>query len=165
MVKVFIYLSLLLPSFLLASPKGHTDLQCLTANLFFEARGEGEAGMRAVSDVVINRTKHKFFKGQNTACKVVFARKQFSWTVQHSKDLIARVLSGNLEGFKPEDIAAYQKAKKIAKQALKNVPRSTLPKSVVNFHTTEINPRWASTMKKYATIGNHVFYSHKKKGK
>lgn len=165
MLRVFIYLSFLLPTLSLASIKGYTDEQCLTANLFFEARGEGEAGMRAVSDVVINRTKHKFFKGQNTACKVVFARKQFSWTAQHPKDLIARVLKGNLEGFMPEDIAAYQKAKKIAKQALKNVPRSTLPKTVVNFHTTEVNPRWASKMKKYAKIGNHVFYSFKKKGK
>ena len=141
-----------------------TDEQCLTANLYFEARGEGEAGMRAVSDVVINRTKHKAFKGQDTACKVVFAKGQFSWTKQHPKKLITKLLNGDLEGFKPDDVLAYQKANKIAKQSLSNVPKSTLPKWVINFHTVQVNPVWADKMKKYATIGQHVFYGFKKKG-
>ena len=142
----------------------YTEEGCLTANLFFEARGEGEAGMRAVADVVINRTKHTAFKGQDTACKVIFAPKQFSWVRQQPINRIQKLLNGDLTGFNQKDRATYQQAQIIAKNALDNVPISKLPKWVVNFHTVKVAPVWKHSMKYYKTIGQHVFYGFKKKG-
>lgn len=49
----------------------------MAANLYFEARGEGERGMIAVGHVTLNRVKSKDFP--STICGVVKQRSQFSW--------------------------------------------------------------------------------------
>ena len=46
------------------------DLQCLTEAVYWEARGEGAAGMAAVAQVVLNRVRHPAFP--KTICAVVF---------------------------------------------------------------------------------------------
>lgn len=163
MHKVAIVLGLLLPS-LGTTSELYTDEQCLTANVYFEARGESLRGMRAIADTTLNRTKHTAFKGQDTVCKVVFAKGQFSWTFQLPKKRIQKVLNADLTGFKSEDVSAYQKASQVAVQALNNEPMSRLPPWVVNFHTVQSSPDWSSKMRYYATIGNHRFYGFKKKG-
>jgi spore germination cell wall hydrolase CwlJ-like protein len=59
------------------SDKLKEDILCLTANLYFEARGEGVKGLKAVADVTLNRVKSK--KYPSSVCKVVFQKSQFSW--------------------------------------------------------------------------------------
>lgn len=160
----FLFVSaLFLPSLGITSNL-YTDEQCLTANVFFEARGESLKGMRAIADTTLNRTKHSAFKGQDAVCKVVFAKGQFSWTFQLPKKRIQRVLNADLAGFKAEDVSAYRKASEVAVQALNNEPVSRLPSWVVNFHTVQISPPWSNKMRYYATVGNHKFYGFKKKG-
>lgn len=141
-----------------------SDLRCLTANIYYEARGESLKGMRAIADTTLNRTKHSAFKGQDDVCKVVFAKGQFSWTHQQPKKRTQKLLNDDLTGLKGKDIQAYQNAKQIAVEALNNEPVSRLPKWVVNFHTVDINPNWSTSMKYYGTIGRHKFYGFKKKG-
>ncbi|MFM8375734.1 MAG: cell wall hydrolase, partial [Phenylobacterium sp.] len=46
------------------------DLDCLTQAVYYEARGEGRAGMQAVAQVVLNRARHPAFP--KTICGVVF---------------------------------------------------------------------------------------------
>jgi len=46
------------------------DLDCLTKAAYYEARGEGRDGMRAVVQVVLNRVRHSAFP--NSVCGVVF---------------------------------------------------------------------------------------------
>jgi spore germination cell wall hydrolase CwlJ-like protein len=75
-----------------------------------------------------------------------------------------KVLSEDLRGFKADDLAAYQKAKSIATEALSEEYKSILPRNVISFHSVAITPHWANKMKKYSTIGSHVFYSFKRKG-
>ena len=162
MNKFVIILGLLLPSLGITS-EIYTDEQCLTANVFFEARGESLRGMKAIADVTINRTKHSAFPENESICAVVFQPYQFSWVYGDSKRS-KKVLMGDLRGFKVEDRATYEKAKQIAIEALSEGYKLLLPSWVVSFHNTTVNPSWASKMRYYATIGNHKFYGFKKKG-
>ena len=141
-----------------------SDLQCLTANIYYEARGESLKGMRAIADTTLNRTKHPAFKGQDDVCKVVFAKGQFSWTQQQPKKRIQKLLEGDLTGFKAQDKASYWEAHLIAGEALAEGYKPLLPSSVISFHTVAITPHWVNKMKFYGTIGNHRFYSFKRKG-
>jgi hypothetical protein len=59
-----------------AKLRGWTDSQCLATALHYEARGEPLAGRRAVLDTITNRM---LATGQS-ACSVVLARGQFSWS-------------------------------------------------------------------------------------
>lgn len=133
-----------------------TDLQCLTANLFFEARGEKPIGKVAVADVTKNRVQSKKYPGN--LCSVVFQRKQFSWTHQQSWNNIQKVLNGSVSGFKAADKAAYHRAKEIAEKSLKGLVR-VLPESSLHYHATYVKPSWSRKMKVYAKIGTHVFYN------
>ena len=141
-----------------------SDLNCLIANIYYEARGESLKGMRAIADTTLNRTKHSAFKGQDDVCKVVFARGQFSWTHQQPKKRIQKLLEGDLTGFKAQDKASYWEAQLIAAEALSGGYRPLLPNWVVSFHNQGVSPSWARTMRKYGTIGNHTFFGYKTKG-
>lgn len=132
-----------------------TDLQCLTANLYFEARGEKPVGMLAVADVSKNRVQSK--KYPNSLCAVVFQRNQFSWSHQQSWNSIQKVLNGSVSGFRAADRAAYQTAEKIAQKSLKGLLK-VLPESSLHYHATYVKPSWSRKMQVYARIGTHVFY-------
>ena len=132
-----------------------TDLQCLTANLYFEARGEKPVGLVAVADVTKNRVQSK--KYPSSFCAVVFQRSQFSWAHQQSWNSIQKVLNGSVSGFKAADKAAYHRAKEIAEKSLKGLVR-VLPESSLHYHATYVKPSWSRKMQKYAIIGSHVFY-------
>lgn len=133
-----------------------TDLQCLTANLYFEARGEKPIGMLAVADVTKNRVQSKKYPG--SVCTVVFQKHQFSWVKQQSWNSIQKVLNGSVSGFRAADRAAYQKAKEIAQKSIKGLVR-VLPESSLHYHATYVKPSWSRKMKVYAKIGTHVFYN------
>lgn len=132
-----------------------TSVDCLAANLFFEARGESVQGMKAVAKVTLNRVNSK--KYPSNICSVVFQRKQFSWTHQQTWVRIDKVLRGSVSNFKMQDRKAYDKAQKIAQSALKN-GLNVLPDDSLHYHATHVNPKWSKKMRKYATIGNHTFY-------
>jgi spore germination cell wall hydrolase CwlJ-like protein len=134
-----------------------TDLDCLTSNIYHEARGESTRGMRAIADVTLNRVQHPAFVNQDSVCKVVFAPSQFSWVKQQPKKVTQRLLRGDTKGLKDKDVLAYQKAAQIATEALSEGYQPLLPSSVVSFHNTKVNPRW--NMKRYGVVGNHVFYN------
>ena len=53
------------------------EVHCMALNMFFEARGEGKAGMIAVGHVTLNRVKSPKFP--NSICSVVKQPGQFSW--------------------------------------------------------------------------------------
>lgn len=159
MLKFLIILGIFLPNLGFASEKP-SDLQCLTATVFFEARAESSKGQKAVADVVLNRTKHSAFGG--TICDVVKQPYQFSW---FKNDRRARkVLMGNLTGFKAEDKASYWEAHLIAGEALAAGYKPLLPLHVVSFHNNTVTPNWSTKMNRYAKIGSHTFYSFKRKG-
>lgn len=131
------------------------ELKCLTANLFFEARGEGALGLKAVAEVTINRSNSP--KYPSDICKVVFQTSQFSWTFEQSKANIKDVLAGNLANYKLVEQKAYKQAQEVAYKAYTS-KNKLLPTNALFYHTKTVKPYWADKFIKVAVIGNHVFY-------
>lgn len=135
------------------------DLACMTANIFFEARGEGVKGMEVVAKVTMNRVGHK--KYPPNVCAVVFQRKQFSWTHQQQWKTIWDVMNGRLDGFSSKDKAAYQQARKTAQKALTGSMDIVLSESALWYHTTQVKPVWRKKLQKIGTVGQHIIYKER----
>lgn len=123
-------------------PAKAQDIECLARNIYHEARGEPLEGQIAVAQVTVNRVRnHKF---HNTVCDVVYAHRQFSWTLEKRKGV--------------KDIKAWQASVSIARAVLTQSVR--LPNfNALYFHTHKVSPRWNRTKRVVAIIGNHIFYS------
>ena len=124
------------------------DLECLTQALYYEARGEGRAGMEAVAQVVLNRARHPAFP--KSVCGVVFqgaARKtgcQFSFTC-----------SGVMRGRVNQ--SAWNRARTVASSALSGSVNAAVG-SATHFHTTAVAPGWRNSLIRVGQVGSHVFY-------
>ena len=124
------------------------DLECLTQAAYYEARGEGSDGMRAVAQVVLNRARHPAFP--NSVCGVVFqgaGRRtgcQFSFTCD-----------GSMRG--PVNRAAWNRARDIASRALSGYVYAPVG-SATHFHTTAVSPAWRGSLIRVTQVGQHLFY-------
>lgn len=124
------------------------DLECLTQAAYYEARGEGVEGMRAVAQVVLNRARHPAFP--RSVCGVVFqgsGRKvgcQFSFTCD-----------GSMRG--AVNRAAWDRARNVASAALSGAVYAGVGNATF-FHTTAVTPSWRNSFLRVAQVGNHVFY-------
>ena len=123
--------------------------KCLSEVLYYEARGEGAGGQKAVAEVVFHRMNHGNFG--HSICAVVYEGQdkpgcQFSFTC-----------NGDVK--RPKQETAWQQSEALAAQiltgqvALKNATGGAL-----NFHAVSVAPDWAETMDKTTQIGNHIFY-------
>lgn len=117
---------------------------CLARNIFYEAGVEDEAGKIAVAQVTLNRLKSG--RWGDDLCKVVHARKQFSWTLEKKK------LYGKPDGkLWTQSLEAKQKF-------LEGRKINGLDDSLF-YHTDYIKaPVWTRKMKSVAKIGQHIFY-------
>ncbi|MGY6411195.1 MAG: cell wall hydrolase [Alkalilacustris sp.] len=129
-------------------PVGLDDLTCLTRALYHEARGEGERGMRAVAEVVLNRADSPRFP--DTVCAVVDQGSgngrgcQFSFVCDGSER----------RRLEPR---AWRRASGLAREMLNGAPRS-LTDGATHFHATRVNPHWARVYELTAEIGAHRFF-------
>jgi len=135
-------------AYLLASDEAHAKVSfeaektCIATAIYHEARGEPLEGMIAVANVIVNRMGSRRFP--STACKVVYQRKQFSWTLFPSK-------LEPVEDFRNTDIL------KIAELALLG-KLIDYTNGATHYHANYVNPYWASSKSYSVTIGNHIFY-------
>jgi spore germination cell wall hydrolase CwlJ-like protein len=111
---------------------------CSALNLHHEARGESILGQYAVVHVTRNRAKYN----PDKVCGIVFAHKQFSWTI-------------NMSGHNSHD---FEKAIHIAHMAWLS---QDITYGATHYHSVQIRPYWAAKMKRTARIGNHIFYRGK----
>ena len=125
--------------------------RCLSEALYYEARGEGVKGQKAVAEVVFHRMRTGNYG--HSICAVVYegADKpgcQFSFAcngeLSHAKSahawlraeiLAARILTGE-----------------------ENLGDAT--GGATSFHAVSVQPDWASELQRTVQIGNHVFYRH-----
>ena len=161
--------SLLILLLLGAAPVAHqpkvnpAERDCLTSNIYYEARGESLQGQRAVAQVTLNRVKSKNYP--KTVCGVVMQKHQFSWTKQVPKTEQQKALNGSPPQSKQQEVLAYASARKVAVEALNDSNKNLLPETVLWYHTTTVNPVWNKQMKRVSQVGRHVFYQHKTEGK
>jgi spore germination cell wall hydrolase CwlJ-like protein len=127
------------------------DLTCLARNVYFEARGEPEAGQYAVAEVTMNRRASSSYP--DTVCAVVHEKRwdairgryvgAFSWT---EFDVLPEPRGEEWE-------RAWQIAEDVYYR--REPPRM---QGVLHFHAQHVRPAWAKERKLAARIGRHVFY-------
>ena len=127
-------------------PLNHA-ITCLSRTIYWEAKGEGAAGMEAIANVVMNRLGHKGFP--NTICGVVKQGHeqgacQFSWWCDGRSD-------------DAEEGEPYAIAKGIVRKAL-NRQLTDRTGGALYFHQRKATPSWSSEYIKTVEVGEHVFY-------
>lgn len=126
-----------------------TAALCMALNLYHEARSEPIMGQYAVAMVTLNRAKGE----RKNVCRVVLAKKQFSWTTTLVKGVT--VAPSGL----PKDQDAWKKAQIIANVSLSGkMPDFTNGSNF--YHVQRIRPYWVSSMERTKQVGRHIFYRH-----
>ena len=124
------------------------EFDCMTAAVYYEARGETPAGQAAVAQVVLNRMRHPAFP--KTVCGVVFQGAgnggcQFSFACNGAMH----------RGREP---AAWDRAKAVAGRALSGFVMSDVGRAT-HFHVAALGKVWGGGMVRVAQVGGHVFYT------
>jgi len=123
--------------------------RCLSEVMYYEARGEGSSGQKAVAEVVFHRLRNG--KYGNSICAVVYEGAgrpscQFSFTC-----------NGDMR--RAKDMGAWRNAEFLAARIMTGeVHLANATGGATNFHATSVEPVWAPTLKRTTQIGNHVFY-------
>ena len=139
------------------------EVDCLSKNMYYEARSEGLAGMLAVTAVVLNRVEDKRFP--NDVCGVVYQgpttksirtpsvkypiknKCQFSWYCDGKSDT-------------PLDIKSFAFARGLAYEILKGTfSYVDITEGALFYHAKSVKPSWSKVFKKTVEINEHKFYS------
>lgn len=123
--------------------------RCLSEVLYYEARGEGVQGEKAVAEVVFHRMNTGNYG--HSICAVVYEGSgrpgcQFSFTC-----------NGDLR--RTKEVRAWAQAEQLAAQILTGQAwRKNSTAGATNYHAVSVMPDWAPTLEKTTQIGNHIFY-------
>jgi N-acetylmuramoyl-L-alanine amidase len=152
-------------------PETEPSAECLAMNMYHEARGQGIAGVLAVSFVVFNRVRDKRFP--NTVCQVIQqGPTQESWKTRKIKNLspILRKyypirnrcqFSWWCDGRSDEikDTKLYARYLKIANGMIRNeFSLIDITDGATFYHADYVKPAWAKTKYRTIEIGDHIFY-------
>lgn len=131
------------------------QIDCLAANIYFEARSESKEGKRAVAFVTMNRATSRRFP--KTVCEVVKQQVgpvcQFSWWCDERSRMTAVRRAFNRE--------TYQEIWKIAHdvfinyRTLPDITRGALFYHADYVHKSELG---MTNLRVTARIGQHIFY-------
>ena len=123
-----------------------SDQEILALTLAGEARGEGERGMLAVAQVVIQR----YNSSRSTTISAVCLRPyQFScWR--------AGVFTQDSSKIRLEP--SWRLANQIAYNVLHRIPIRNTVGNATHYCRTDCSPSWASTATVTVVLGNHIFY-------
>lgn len=115
------------------------DLECMTRNIYHEARGTNHNNQLAVALVVMNRHR---ITGQ-TLCQVIYSPGQFAWT---------RRRPGVIR--EPD---AWDRARSIAYMVMFSGDVHDITRGATHFHERNILPDWSRRSSQRIVIGSHVF--------
>lgn len=133
------------------------EMECLSKNIYHEARNEGMTGQRAVAWATLNRVHSDEYP--DTVCEVVYQAVlneegipiknecQFSWFCDGKSDDI-------------ENQASWNVAERIAAEVMNSYGKETDPTNgAIMYHAAYVEPYWASSYEKTARIDTHIFYN------
>jgi spore germination cell wall hydrolase CwlJ-like protein len=126
------------------------QLRCLAEAVYFEARGEPEAGQAAVAQVVLNRVRSGIYP--TTVCGVVYQDRERPFACQFSFACEGKSL-------RVEEPACWATATRIAAGVAAGKIYDAKLASAINYHAVYVRPFWASTLQRLNRIGWHVFYA------
>jgi spore germination cell wall hydrolase CwlJ-like protein len=137
------------------------DTYCMALNIYHESRSENLAGKFAVADVVMNRVNDRRYP--NNICTVIYEaemkpswrdpevlvparnRCQFSWYCDGKSD-------------EPTETDAWNESILVAHQSIYEGRMQGLTEGATHYHTTYVEPYWASSLDLVGHIGSHIFY-------
>lgn len=123
--------------------------RCLSEAMYYEARGEGRRGEKAVAEVVFHRLRTGHYG--HSICAVVYEGAyrpgcQFTFTC-----------NGMLN--QPKNQKYWMRAQLLAAKILTGEEHlSDTTEGATSYHAVSVNPVWASELVRTVKIGNHVFY-------
>jgi spore germination cell wall hydrolase CwlJ-like protein len=125
-----------------------SELDCLTAAVYYEARGEAPAGQAAVAQVVLNRVGQANFA--RSVCGVVYQGAkshscQFSFACHGVKHGV-------------REAAAWDRSRAVASRALAGYVMPAVGRATY-FHVASLGAVWGPHMGAVAHVGHHIFYS------
>ncbi len=125
--------------------------RCLSEVLYYEARGEGLKGQKAVAEVVFHRMRTGNYG--HSICAIVYEGAgrtgcQFSFTC-----------NGELKQAKAP--GAWLRAQILAARILTGEEGlSDVTEGATSFHAASVQPDWAYELQRTVQIGNHIFYKN-----
>jgi spore germination cell wall hydrolase CwlJ-like protein len=139
------------------------EAYCLAKNIYFEARGEGIQGQKAVALVTMNRVNSERYP--DTICGVVEQSAKlkysdkvvcaFSW-VCSDYNKVPVIKKNGTENERV--IREFETAAKIAVQAMQGELRDITKGATHFFNPEKAQPKWAEDLQPTMTLGKHVFY-------
>jgi polyphosphate kinase 2 len=139
-------------------PEFTNDDLIVAATIWGEARGEGEEGMKAVANVIKNRSD----KQGNSPKEIALKPKQFSIWNDTTPDKFQNFINDTIQKH-PGSNKAWEISKNMVKNFIKKKGDDNT-KGALFYHTTNIKPKWDFKKLQYTTtIGHHKFYRLKDK--
>jgi len=123
------------------------ETSCLAEALYYEARGQGLLGAKAIAEVIVRRTHSAAYP--HSICGVVHqgtgSSCQFSFVCDGTMD-------------RPKATSEWNRAVHWATQILQgNLPLTNITQGAISFHAESIEADWPG-MQPTVTIGHNVFY-------
>lgn len=126
------------------------ERQCLAQAMYYEARGEGVEGEKAVAEVVFHRMRSHAFP--STVCGVVFEGAHKLHACQFSF-----ACNGDLAHAKEQ--RAWAEARLLAAKIMTGaVPLGDITEHAISYHAVYVEPDWSGSLVRTVQIGNHIFY-------
>lgn len=130
------------------------SIDVLARTLWGEARGEGNTGMHAVANVIMNRVAHAekkggFWWGNNI---IQVCQKPYQFSCWNRSDANFKKLAAVDEG----DMY-FATAVRIARRAMAGV-LDDVTGAATHYHADSITPYWVKGETSTTTIGRHIFY-------
>jgi spore germination cell wall hydrolase CwlJ-like protein len=122
--------------------------RCLAEAMYYEARGEGETGERAVAEVVLNRLTEGLHG--HTICSVVYEG------VGQTFCQFTFACDGSLS--RPKAGEPWRAAEVLAARLLAGEAPANGAQGATYYHTISVHPVWEPKLVRVAQIGNHVFF-------
>ncbi|NDB64833.1 MAG: cell wall hydrolase [Euryarchaeota archaeon] len=133
------------------------EIECLTTNLYHEARNEPIIGQMAVNFVVFNRVKSEDFP--DSICGVTLQARsykengepvknscQFSWYCDGKADEI-------------KNIKKYNQLYQLSYNMFYNANKlDDVTEGALYYHADYVNPKWSRVHEKVVQIDTHIFY-------
>ena len=133
------------------------EQRCLEEIMWYEARGEGLQGMKAVANVVLNRVNSEIYP--KSICDVVDQPRQFSYR-NHLKPSQRIEINPS-----PSEYDVYAEMQSHIRRWRTEGFEPILEHNVLWYASSRVSNRWTKAKIKVKQIGKHVFYAKKNKDK
>ena len=121
------------------------DIKCLAYSIYREAGNQTESAQFAVGQVHVNRAREGSWGA--SLCKVVYARAQFSWTLEQRK-----------VSWTPRQSAHFTA---MAEALVTGIYVKGLNSTkILHYHTVELKKKWDVQGKPVAIAGAHIFFAN-----